>query len=109
MRLRRHLLGLGLVLVVAGAFLSPVQARAVAAGATAASPAVPAGAVPRADSASRDRIVEAIERRHNAKVVRVTEVTVDGRLCYDLRLLSAERSWVVRVDAETGREMPREE
>lgn len=110
MVLRRHLLGLGLVLMAVGGFLSaPVQARAAAPAAAAAVLAGPAGAGPQANSGSRDRIVEAIERKYNAKVVRVTEVTVGSRLCYDLRLLSDQRSWVIRVDAESGREMPRED
>jgi hypothetical protein len=62
-------------------------------------------AAPLADSDARDRIVEAIQRKYNARVVRVTESTVDGRRVYELRLLSDERVWMVRVDAETGREL----
>jgi uncharacterized membrane protein YkoI len=61
---------------------------------------------PQADSGSRDRIVEAIGRKYNASVVRVAELVVDGRRVYELRLLSNERVWTVRVDAETGRELP---
>jgi uncharacterized membrane protein YkoI len=50
--------------------------------------------------------VDAIRRKYNASVVRVAELLVDGRRVYELRLLSNERVWTVRVDAETGRELP---
>ena len=109
MYFRRCLLIAGLILSGALLPLTAVQARAQGPGSATAQRSDRATAVPFADSASRDRIVEAIERKYNAKVVRVTEVTVEGHLCYDLRLLSSERSWVVRVDAESGREMPRED
>lgn len=54
-----------------------------------------------------DRIVEAVQKRYNARVVKVTEVMVDGRRAYELRLLSDQRVWTVRVDAETGQELSR--
>jgi hypothetical protein len=54
----------------------------------------------------RSRIVSQAERRYNAKVIRVTEVTVDGHRMLELRLLSDQRIWMIRVDAETGQEMP---
>jgi hypothetical protein len=59
-----------------------------------------------AETGSRDRVVDAIRRKYNASVVRVAELLVDGRRVYELRLLSNERVWTVRVDAETGRELP---
>jgi hypothetical protein len=59
-----------------------------------------------ADSgAARDRIIEAVQRRHNARVVRVTEISLDGRRVLELRLLSDQRVWNIRVDAESGREL----
>ncbi len=58
------------------------------------------------DDGARDRIVESIQRKHNARVVKVTEIVVDGRRVYSLRLLSdGGRVWMVRVDAESGREL----
>lgn len=54
---------------------------------------------------ARDRIIEAVQRRHGARVVRVTEVSVDGRRVLELRLLSDQRVWNIRVDAETGQEL----
>jgi uncharacterized membrane protein YkoI len=68
-----------------------------------------APAAPLADANSRDRIVAALERRYNAKVVRIIDVTVGGRLAYDIRLLSKDRVWTVRIDAESGRELARED
>jgi hypothetical protein len=68
----------------------------------------PAPALMLADSGSRDRIVAALERRYNAKVVRIIDVSVGGRLAYDIRLLSNDRVWTVRVDAATGQELPRD-
>ena len=64
------------------------------------------GASALADDGGRDRIVDAIQRKYHARVVKVTEIVVEGRRVYALRLLSDERVWVVRVDAETGREVP---
>jgi uncharacterized membrane protein YkoI len=63
------------------------------------------GAEAFADDAARDRIVEAIQRKYNAQVVKVTEIVVDGRRVYSLRLLSDNRVWMIRVDAETGQEL----
>ena len=53
------------------------------------------------------RIIEAVQKRYNARVVKVTEITVDGKRAYELRLLSEQRVWTVRVDAETGQELSR--
>ena len=55
--------------------------------------------------ASQEQIIAAIEKRYNAKVVRVTETTVAGRPALRLRLLSAQRVWNVLVDAATGQEL----
>jgi hypothetical protein len=50
----------------------------------------------------RERVIEAVQKRFNAKVVRVTETTVNGRPALELRLLSAQRVWHLVVDATTG-------
>ena len=63
------------------------------------------GAAPFADDA-RDRIVEAIQRKYGARAVRVTEIVVAGRRAFELRLLTDQRVWTVRVDAESGQELP---
>jgi hypothetical protein len=52
--------------------------------------------------ASQEQIIESVQKRYNAKVVRVTETTVDGRPALRLRLLSAQRVWSVVVDANSG-------
>jgi hypothetical protein len=53
------------------------------------------------------RIIEAVQKRYNARVVKVTEITVDGKRAYEFRLLSDQRVWTVRVNAETGQELSR--
>jgi uncharacterized membrane protein YkoI len=63
-------------------------------------------AIPMADDEALNRIRDAAERRYNAKVTKVTEIMVDGRRVYELRLLSEQRIWMIRVDAESGRELP---
>jgi len=50
----------------------------------------------------RERVIQAVQKRFNAKVVRVTETTVNGRPALELRLLSAQRVWNLVVDAATG-------
>lgn len=52
---------------------------------------------------AQEQIIEAVQKRYNAKVVRVTETTVDGRPALQLRLLSAQRVWSIVVDASSGR------
>ncbi len=52
--------------------------------------------------ASQEQIIESVQKRYNAKVVRVTETDVDGRPALRLRLLSAQRVWTVVVDASSG-------
>jgi len=58
-----------------------------------------------AQATSQEQIIAAVEKRYNAKVVRVTETTVAGRRALRLRLLSAQRVWNVVVDAATGQEL----
>jgi hypothetical protein len=58
-----------------------------------------------AEGDARDRIVESIQRKYSARVVRVTEVVIAGKRVYELRLLSNQRVWMVSVDAESGREL----
>ena len=53
------------------------------------------------------RIIEAVQKRYNARVVKVTDITVDGRHAYELRLLSDQRVWTIRVNADSGQELPR--
>ena len=55
-----------------------------------------------ASSTSQEQIIDAVEKRYHAKVVRVSATTVDGRPALRLRLLSAQRVWSVVVDAATG-------
>ncbi|MFO1399853.1 MAG: PepSY domain-containing protein [Steroidobacteraceae bacterium] len=50
----------------------------------------------------RDRLIEMVQRRFNARVVRVNLVESGGRRVYEMRLMSDQRVWNVRVDADTG-------
>jgi len=50
----------------------------------------------------RERVIQAVQKRFNAKVVRVTETTVNGRPALELRLLSEQRVWNLVIDAATG-------
>jgi uncharacterized membrane protein YkoI len=43
-----------------------------------------------------------VQRRFNARVVRVNPMESGGRLVYEMRLMSEQRVWNVRVDAATG-------
>ena len=52
---------------------------------------------------AQEQIIDSVQKRYHAKVVRVTETTVDGRPALKLRLLSAQRVWDVVVDANSGR------
>jgi hypothetical protein len=56
---------------------------------------------------SLKRILESVQKRYNARVVKVTDIVVEGRRAYELRLLSDQRVWTIRVDAESGQELPR--
>jgi uncharacterized membrane protein YkoI len=55
---------------------------------------------------SLDRIIEAAEKRHRpARVRRVEESTVKGRLVYVLRMQKDGKVWEIKVDAETEKEL----
>jgi uncharacterized membrane protein YkoI len=57
-------------------------------------------------SVSIDRVIEQVERRYKAKVVRADKKTRGDKQIYELRLLSDDGNVkIVRVDAETGREI----
>ena len=59
-----------------------------------------------AQSISLDRVISQVEKRYKARVVRADKTQRDGRVVYELRLLSEEgRVWTVRIDAETGNEV----
>lgn len=63
--------------------------------------AAPAAARP--GEISRDQAVTAVQKRFNARAVRVDEIEAEGRRVYVIRLLSVDsRVWNVRVDAITG-------
>jgi Peptidase propeptide and YPEB domain len=67
----------------------------------------PAIVLAEGSDASRNSVIQEAQRRYKAQVVKVTEVTVGGRRAYELRLLSDQgRVWMVRVDAESGQELP---
>jgi uncharacterized membrane protein YkoI len=54
---------------------------------------------------SLDRVIEQVEKRHHARVVRSDTAGSQGHKVYVLRLLSDEgRVWTVKVDAQTGEE-----
>jgi len=76
----------GLAAPALAAFDDPPSARAYGAG----------------DSSPRDRIIDAIQKRYKARVVRVSETTVNGRAALELRLLSDQRVFNVVVDAASG-------
>jgi|SRR5258706_560676 len=88
------------------AVLAVVAAAAAAARAGRMAPAMPWSADARfvADDSEgqRERIIEAVQKRFNAKVVRVTDTTVNGRPALELRLLSDQRVWNLVVDAASG-------
>jgi uncharacterized membrane protein YkoI len=83
-----------------------VAASAAAARANLRAVAMPAAAcdIALADDGGgqRERVIEAVQKRFNAKVVRVTETSVNGRPALELRLLSAQRVWNLVIDATTG-------
>ncbi len=58
---------------------------------------------PSGQGPAQEQIIEAVQQRYRAKVVRVSETTVDGRPALRLRLLSAQRVWSMVVDANSGR------
>jgi len=60
------------------------------------------GAFADAGGIPRDRLIDMVQRRFNARVVRVNLVEAGGRRVYEMRLMSEQRVWNVRVDADTG-------
>ena len=62
----------------------------------------PARSLAGADGESRDRIIDAVQRRYHARVVRVSETSVNGRPALELRLLSEQRVFNIVVDAASG-------
>jgi uncharacterized membrane protein YkoI len=54
---------------------------------------------------SLDKIIEAAEKRHGARVKRSEEITEKGRRIYVLRLQKDGKVWQIKVDAETGKEL----
>lgn len=65
-------------------------------GRPAADPYSDSGGIP------RDRLIDMVQKRFNARVVRVNLVESGGRRVYEMRLMSEQRVWNVRVDADTG-------
>jgi len=51
---------------------------------------------------NNDRIIDAIQKRYHARVVRVADTQLNGRAALELRLLSDQRVWTVIVDARSG-------
>lgn len=49
-----------------------------------------------------DRIIDAIQKRFHARVVRVADTQINGRAALELRLLSEQRVWTIIVDAQSG-------
>lgn len=49
-----------------------------------------------------DRIIDAVQKRYHARVVRVADTQVNGRAALELRLLSDQRVWTIVVDAKSG-------
>ena len=90
------------LLAGAGVLAAPMAA----ARASAAIPPAPetVQAVLRSDSgdSQRERVIEAVQQRYHAQVVRVAETSVNGRPALELRLLSEQRVWNLLVDAATG-------
>jgi uncharacterized membrane protein YkoI len=55
-----------------------------------------------ADGASRDRIIESLQKRYHARVLRVSDTSVNGRPALELRLMSEQRVFNIVVDAASG-------
>jgi uncharacterized membrane protein YkoI len=102
----RNLCGALLLLAGAGLAAAPAQSASGSAmdyAVTAhADPVIASQALGDNGGASRDRVIDAVQKRFNAKVVRVTETSVNGRAALELRLLSEQRVFSVVVDAESG-------
>jgi hypothetical protein len=90
-------------LLLGTAFAAAMPARATVAPALAAFDAVPlARSLADTDGAGRDRIIDAVQKRYHARVLRVSETSVNGRPALELRLLSEQRVFNIVVDAASG-------
>lgn len=93
---------------VSRAIARVARAAAMTAAIALAASAVPAQAQqrlvdrPAANQGNNDRIIDAIQKRFHARVVRVADTEVNGRAALELRLLSDQRVWTVIVDARSG-------
>ena len=65
-------------------------------------PFIPLIAQAAGESGSQDRIIDSVQRRFNARVVKVAQTQVNGRPALELRLLSSQRVWTIVVDAASG-------
>ena len=65
-------------------------------------PFVPLAAQAAGASGNQERIIDAVQKRYNARVVRVAQTQVNGRPALELRLLSQQRVWTIVVDAASG-------
>ena len=65
-------------------------------------PFVPLVAQAAGESGSQGRIIDAVQKRFNARVVKVAPTRVNGRPALELRLLSDQRVWTIVVDAQSG-------
>jgi uncharacterized membrane protein YkoI len=54
---------------------------------------------------SIDSVIEQVERRYKAKVIKRDTKQKGGRLVYELKLLSDDDVRTIRIDAETGKEI----
>ena len=96
MRVRLGVLGCALGLL-------PGLGLGAAALASAAAFEMPPAAAFAGGDQAQERVIDAVQRRFNARVVRVSETTFNGRPALELRLLSEQRVWDIIVDAATGR------
>src|SRR5688500_15435408 len=107
-RSRRALCRIGMMMRLRLASIAAALAAAIAVpavGAAGEAMAPDEFSAVRYGSAPLEKVIESVERRYRANVVRVGQEEIGGRRVYVLRLLSEQgRVWTVRVDAETGRE-----
>ena len=81
-------------------------AHATAPASTAASTTGAARAVPVRDL-SREQATQLVQQRYGARVVRTEVVEQSGREIFVFRLLSSGgKVWTVRIDAQSGAEVP---
>lgn len=56
---------------------------------------------------SREQVIDLVQRRYHARVVRADVSDEGGRRVFVCRLLSGgSKVWIVRIDAHTGTEVP---